>query len=303
MNLSLFLKFGAKTAVAFVIAVLLTQNGAAQNVAPKKEKIILPVVKQIDINGLKSLLQPNGKPLLINFWATWCEPCREEFPDLVRIDEEFRGKIDFITVSLDDLADIKTHVPKFLKETNAKMPAYLLRTPDESAAIKMVSASWPGNLPMTILFNPDGSAAYSRNGKIRYEGLKAEIDRLFAPASTTKDGVFVVMDFVKVKEGRRNEALYYYENNWKIYRVEAKKQGVIDSFELIEARSETNTAFDLILVTRYKGEEKFLNSEKNFEPILKELRPDGAKLLNSLKPEEFRQNVFLYQGRSIIPTN
>ena len=43
-------------------------------------------ITQIDIAALKQLIQPNGKPRLINFWATWCGPCREEYPDLVKID-------------------------------------------------------------------------------------------------------------------------------------------------------------------------------------------------------------------------
>jgi len=55
----------------------------------------LPTVKQINEIALKNLLKPNGKPLLVNFWATWCDPCREEFPDLVKIDEDYKGKIDF----------------------------------------------------------------------------------------------------------------------------------------------------------------------------------------------------------------
>src|SRR5688572_3558066 len=87
-----------------------------------------PVVTRINTLGLKKLLKPQGKPLLINFWATWCDPCREEFPDLVKIDTNYRGKLDVITVSLDDLADIKTFVPKFLSEMKAEMPAYLLKT-------------------------------------------------------------------------------------------------------------------------------------------------------------------------------
>jgi thiol-disulfide isomerase/thioredoxin len=56
---------------------------------------------------LKNILKANGKPLLVNFWATWCDPCREEFPDLVKIDADYKNKIDFITVSLDDVEELK----------------------------------------------------------------------------------------------------------------------------------------------------------------------------------------------------
>jgi thiol-disulfide isomerase/thioredoxin len=138
-------------------------------------------VKQIDIEGLRKLIKPSGRPLLVNFWATWCDPCREEFPDLVQIDKANRDKIDFITVSLDDLADIATYVPKFLTEMKAEMPAFLLHTPDESAAITMVSPTWTGNLPMTILYSADGKQAYTRNGKVRVEALQAEINKLLSP--------------------------------------------------------------------------------------------------------------------------
>ena len=104
-----------------------------------KSNLTLPKVTQIDGVALSNLLKPNGKPLLINFWATWCDPCREEFPDLVKIDTEYTGKLDFITVSLDDLADINGDVPKFLASMKAEMPAYLLKTTDEDAAISSVS--------------------------------------------------------------------------------------------------------------------------------------------------------------------
>ena len=140
-----------------------------------------PKVTKVDIVGLKALLKPNSKPLLINFWATWCDPCREEFPELVKIDTAYKGKIDFLTVSLDDLADINTLVPKFLGEMNAEMPAYLLKTPDENAAIALVSKEWNGNLPLTILYSPGGEVAYLRKGKIRNEVVSAEIDKLLAP--------------------------------------------------------------------------------------------------------------------------
>ena len=166
------------------------QSGAAQRLgtpnkpakAPSKKASAAKIkVKKIDFEGLKALIRPNGRPLLINFWATWCDPCREEFPDLVRLDSEYRGKIDLITVSLDDLADIRTLVPKFLVEMKAAMPAYLLSTPDESAAITLVSKDWGGNLPLTVLFTASGDTAYLRKGKIRYDSVSAQIEKLLTP--------------------------------------------------------------------------------------------------------------------------
>jgi thiol-disulfide isomerase/thioredoxin len=62
---------------------------------------------------LRKALTPSRKPLLVNFWATWCDPCREEFPDLVKLDAEYKGKIDFITISLDELSEIDRDVPSF----------------------------------------------------------------------------------------------------------------------------------------------------------------------------------------------
>ncbi len=183
----LFLRFSAKAVMFIAFAIFFAQSGAAQTTVeiskeknkPAQKRISsLPEVKQIDIVGLRSLLKPHGKPLLLNFWATWCDPCREEFPDLVKISDEFNGKVDFITISLDDLADLKTYVPKFLQEMNSKIPAYLLHTPDEGAAIMMVSKNWAGNLPMTILIDTGGIVSYERNGKIRPDILRENIRKL-----------------------------------------------------------------------------------------------------------------------------
>jgi len=150
----------------------------------------LPKVTQIDTLALKNLLKREGssaKPLLINFWATWCDPCREEFPDLVKIDADYRGKIDFITISLDYLSEINGDVPKFLAEMKAEMPAYLLKTADEGEAIALVSKTWEGGLPFTILFDASGKEAYLRQGKIKPDAVRAEIDKLLVPVAENKD--------------------------------------------------------------------------------------------------------------------
>jgi len=161
-----------------------TQKSNKKTPAAKTEIISnLPKVTQIDAPGLKNLLKPNGKLLLINFWATWCAPCREEFPDLVKIGTDYKGKIDLITVSLDELSEIDGEVPKFLAQMKSESPAYLLKTPDEESAIELVSKDWQGALPFTILFNAQGETIYSKQGKFKTNVLVAEIEKTLAVQS------------------------------------------------------------------------------------------------------------------------
>ncbi len=181
------MKYSLKTFAffaTFAAIFSLTTNLFAQKTKnPPKAKTTavvsnLPKVTQIDEIKIKSLLKPNGKPLLVNFWATWCVPCREEFPELVALDKEYKGKIDFITISLDDLAEINHDVPKFLNEMNATMPAYLLKTTDENAAISSISKEWSGGLPFTILYDENGEVVHTKQGKIKPEIVKEKIDSL-----------------------------------------------------------------------------------------------------------------------------
>jgi thiol-disulfide isomerase/thioredoxin len=146
--------------------------------ASKKPVSNLPKVTQINEIALKNLLKPNGKPLLINFWATWCVPCQEEFPDLVKIGADYKDKIDLITISLDELSEINGDVPKFLSEMKAEPPYYLLKTADEEASIASVSKDWQGGLPFTILFNDKGESVYLKQGKFETEKLRAEIEKM-----------------------------------------------------------------------------------------------------------------------------
>ena len=176
--------------IGWLIAPLfLAHTSSAQapssSAAPSKTSPSVPVVTKIDQKRFTELLKPNGKPLLINFWATWCEPCRDEFPELVKIDTEYKGKVDFITISLDFEEEITAGVPKFLGLMKATMPTYVLITPDETAAISMVSKEWSGGLPMTVLYKPDGSIAYFRQGVVRHDVLQKEIDKVLAATTTT----------------------------------------------------------------------------------------------------------------------
>jgi len=147
-----------------------------QSVAVRPDDI--PV---IDLDGLKKVLQRDPKdtrPLLLNFWATWCDPCREEFPDLVKLDADYKGKpLNFIAISIDDISDLKSEVPKFLNQMKATMPVVLLNMNDPEPAIKLVDPAWDGQLPATFLYDKDGKVVFRHFGKIKPDELRAAIDK------------------------------------------------------------------------------------------------------------------------------
>lgn len=170
--------------------VLLSGFAASAQSRNRKPDAAKPAVavKEINKQSLEALLKreaSNPRPLLINFWATWCDPCREEFPDLVKIDRHYRPKgLDFVAVSLDDLADIKTEVPKFLRQMQATMPAYLLNVPDPELAINVIDPAWSGALPATFLYDAQGQVVFKRFGRVNPEELRAALDKVMSPKQT-----------------------------------------------------------------------------------------------------------------------
>jgi thiol-disulfide isomerase/thioredoxin len=154
------------------------QAGAAQT---KGIAVTRPRVSEINDAELKSLLgagSGRARPLLVNFWATWCAPCREEFPDLVKIRGQYGAdKLDFVLVSLDDPVDIDKAVPEFLAEVRATaFPSYLLHADDDNAAINLVDPTWSGELPATFLYDRAGNVVFKHKGRVRAAELRAALD-------------------------------------------------------------------------------------------------------------------------------
>jgi len=172
-----------------LLAVVLSLFGFAAVAQQRKPRAAQPrktapatvaVVSEINTAGLKGLItETKQRPLLVNFWATWCDPCRDEFPDLVRIDAEYRpNRMDFVTVSLDEVDKIKTDVPQFLDRMKATMPSYLLNVVDPEPAINAVDPQWQGDLPATFLFNVKGELVYKHFGRVDTTQLRAAIEKL-----------------------------------------------------------------------------------------------------------------------------
>ena len=98
------------------------------------------------------------------------------------------------------------------------------------------------------------------------------------------------MDFVQILDGRKNETLFYYENNWKVHREKALAKGYIKSYQLLEAARGDGPAFDIVLITTYANQEQYNKREENFGLLIE--AHGERKLLNDLQPSEFRSIIF-----------
>ena len=129
----------------------------------------LPVtLAEIDVNDVKELIRntSSNKLRLINVWATWCGPCKTEFPDLVIIDRMYRGRdFEFITISADK-QQRKSDALKFLTSQQASNKNYIFNDDDVYKLIDAVGNNWRGGLPFTLLIEPGGRVIYNKQDMI-----------------------------------------------------------------------------------------------------------------------------------------
>ena len=140
-----------------------------------------PRVKgEIDAKQLHDLVaHEKGRVVLVNFWATWCVPCREEFPDLVRLEAVYRSKgVTVIGVST-DLGKDMSAVEKFLASNNPAFANYHKKTGgDDQDFLDAVDLKWGGELPFTVLYARDGRKAAALSGKQSKADFEREIGKL-----------------------------------------------------------------------------------------------------------------------------
>lgn len=137
-----------------------------------------PQIGLIDEIGFQDLVRNrDGKMLLINVWATWCIPCREEFPDLVKIADQYRdNKVEVVGISADFPDEIESKVEPFLKSQNAGFKNYVKNFEDDEAFINTVNPEWSGALPATFVYDANGILRDSHFGENDLAGFRQMID-------------------------------------------------------------------------------------------------------------------------------
>lgn len=132
-----------------------------------------PPLELADLRGRKhSLADYRGKVVLVNFWATWCEPCKEEMPSIERLRRSLEGRL-FAVLAV-NLAEPDARVQAFL----AKMPLGFPVLMDRDAA---AAKAWKARmLPATFIVGADGRVRYSYIGELDWsrEPVRKQIAEL-----------------------------------------------------------------------------------------------------------------------------
>lgn len=106
------------------------------------------------IQQLESRIKQAGNAtLVINFWATWCQPCVEELPHFEKLKDKFPDNdIQVILVSLDFKSQLEKKFLPFLRDRNLKSEVVLLADQDVNTWIPKIEEEWDGAIPATIVF-------------------------------------------------------------------------------------------------------------------------------------------------------
>jgi thiol-disulfide isomerase/thioredoxin len=138
----------------------------------------------IDAQAYQKLLEKyRGKPVLVNFWATWCEPCRDEYPMLNELAKQYGPQgFKVVGVSMDDDGDLIL-MRRFLARYKPVFPNYRKKAGEEQQFRQGILPGWNGSLPATFFYGKDGRQAGHVLGEGTRDTYEATIRTLLASGS------------------------------------------------------------------------------------------------------------------------
>jgi len=147
---------------------------AAQTPAPTDPRLI-------DSQDFQKLLQQyKGKPLLVTFWATWCEPCRDEYPMLNELAKQYAPQgLKVVGISLDQDGDLIL-MRRFLARYKPIFPNYRKKKGEEDAFVGAVMPGWNGSIPASFFYAKDGKQISHLVGAGDRETYEAAIKMLLS---------------------------------------------------------------------------------------------------------------------------
>lgn len=153
------------------LATTTTQSGETTT---EKQLQLAPDFTVIDRDGKEVKLSDyKGKPIVLNFWASWCGPCKNEMPEFDKACKEYDGEIEFMMVNLTDGGrETIDSATQFIDSTGYTFPVYF--DTNNSAS----SVYYTYSIPVTYFINADGYLVAQATGTLSADGLQQGIDMI-----------------------------------------------------------------------------------------------------------------------------
>lgn len=151
-----------------------SQTPSSQGMSQQEERITAPDFTVLDVSENKVTLSSKfGKPIVLNFWASWCAPCREEFAHFQAAYEIYKDNVEFVMVNLiDGQRETLQKAKAFISENNYTIPVYFDTEADAAYTYRITS------IPVTYFIDKDGYIIDVFQGKIPDKVLMQKIDNL-----------------------------------------------------------------------------------------------------------------------------
>ena len=137
---------------------------------------IIPVKSTDDLITISN--ETKGKVVLYNIWATWCKPCVNEFPDLVKLYNNYKSKgFELVFISVDESETIKERVIPFLEKNKVDFKTYYNDFKNLDDFINYYDKKWEGAIPSTFIYDKNGILVNKFIGNRDYEFFEGEIQK------------------------------------------------------------------------------------------------------------------------------
>ncbi len=135
-------------------------------------------LENVTAEDLRQLVSAaDAEVVLVNMWATWCVPCREEFPALVRLEKEYRGRglrVVLVSWDLDPAA-----AREYLAAQQVTFTSYLrVGEATDTEFIEMFEPSWTGMFPATFVYDRAGTLQAMQEGKLSYKEFEKMVTKV-----------------------------------------------------------------------------------------------------------------------------
>ncbi len=137
-----------------------------------------PLVKVNETMYPKLIAERKGKVVLVDFWATWCVPCRKEMPLVAKLEAKLKAKgFVVMTISSDEL-DNEPAARAYLKEAGITTTGYIKAPKDDDAFIRQIDPKWGGELPALVLYDKTSKKVKVWKGETAIAEIETAVSKL-----------------------------------------------------------------------------------------------------------------------------